>query len=318
MPHGYEVGYRSFAINGRMLGHGEPIRVKPGERVLFHILNGSATEIRSLALPVHTFKVVALGGNPVPAPAEVPVLWLGTAERVSAIVEMNHPGVWVLGDLSDDDREHGMGIVVEYAKHKGKPQWARLPFSGITVASAGRMRLIAPDEAIDMSFAKQTRRSMIQPMDHQRCAVLHENGGDVSAQPRQALSIAHGNMTMTSIQCISIGTASSTPKSLGNQPGYHQRRGHAGWLPGNGRDFTADQPGLSLFHCHMQLHMDYSLRTFSIPFRVHRTRYRCHLSSTSGLASKLPCVDSYSRLPNRSGWGVGVAFAWGCPRMHAN
>ncbi len=57
-PHGFEVGYRSFAINGRMLGHGEPIRVKRGERVLFHILNGSATEIRSLALPGHTFTVV--------------------------------------------------------------------------------------------------------------------------------------------------------------------------------------------------------------------------------------------------------------------
>ncbi|MHB8811784.1 MAG: hypothetical protein ACYDAE_00790 [Steroidobacteraceae bacterium] len=27
---------------------------------------------------------------------EVPVLWIGTAERVSAVVEMNHPGVWVL------------------------------------------------------------------------------------------------------------------------------------------------------------------------------------------------------------------------------
>jgi len=22
-------------------------------------------------------------------------------------------------------------------------------------------------------------------------------------------------------------------------------------------DFTADQPGMSLFHCHMQLHMDF-------------------------------------------------------------
>src|ERR1700758_5254677 len=90
MPHGYEVGYSSFTINGRMLGHGEPIRVKSGERVLFHVLNGSATEIRSLALPGHTFRVVALDGNPVPNPVAVPVLWLGTAERVSAIVEMNH------------------------------------------------------------------------------------------------------------------------------------------------------------------------------------------------------------------------------------
>lgn len=64
MPHGFEVGYGSFTINGRMLGHGEPIQVKQGERVLFHILNGSATEIRSLALPGHTFRVIAMDGNP--------------------------------------------------------------------------------------------------------------------------------------------------------------------------------------------------------------------------------------------------------------
>ncbi len=93
MPHGYEVGYQLFSINGRMLGHGEPVRVKAGERVLFHVLNASATEIRSLVLPGHAFRVVALDGNPVPTPADVPVLWIGTAERVSAIVEMNHPGV---------------------------------------------------------------------------------------------------------------------------------------------------------------------------------------------------------------------------------
>ena len=107
-PKGYEVGYKIFTINGRRLGHGKPIRVRYGERVLFHILNGSATETRSLALPGHHFKVVALDGNPVPNPAEVPVLWIGTAERISAIVEMKNPGVWVMGDLSDDDRGSGM------------------------------------------------------------------------------------------------------------------------------------------------------------------------------------------------------------------
>ena len=63
---GFEVGYEPFAINGRMLGHGEPIRVKQGERVLFHVLNASAGEIRSLALPGHIFRIVALDGNPVP------------------------------------------------------------------------------------------------------------------------------------------------------------------------------------------------------------------------------------------------------------
>jgi hypothetical protein len=30
-----------------------------------------------------------------------------------------------MGDLADDDRGHGMGIVVEYAGRKGKPQWVK-------------------------------------------------------------------------------------------------------------------------------------------------------------------------------------------------
>ena len=61
---GFEVSYELFSINGHMRGHGLPIRVTYGERVLFHVLNASATEIRSLALPGHTFRVVALDGNP--------------------------------------------------------------------------------------------------------------------------------------------------------------------------------------------------------------------------------------------------------------
>lgn len=122
-PHGYEIGYDSFTINGKMLGYGEPVRVKRGERVLFHVLNGSAGEIRSLALPGHSFTILAMDGNPLPKPVRVPLLWIGTAERISAIVEMDHPGVWVMGDLMDDDRHHGMGIVVEYAGYSGKPLW---------------------------------------------------------------------------------------------------------------------------------------------------------------------------------------------------
>ena len=69
----------TFTINGRMLGHGDPVRVKQGERVLFHVLNGSAGEIRSLALPGHTFLVVAMDGNPLPKPVRVPGLSIGTA-----------------------------------------------------------------------------------------------------------------------------------------------------------------------------------------------------------------------------------------------
>jgi len=155
-PHGYEVGYRYFTINGKMFGHGEPICVKRGERVLFHVLNASATEIRSLALPGHTFKVLALDGNPVPTQTEIPVLWLGTAERISAIVEMKYPGVWVMGDLADDDRGHGMAIVVEYEGHSGKAQWVKPPAFHWSYLRFGKTES-APeaDEVIEMRFAKR-------------------------------------------------------------------------------------------------------------------------------------------------------------------
>jgi hypothetical protein len=51
MSKGYEVGNPFLTITGRRPGPGEPVRVTPGQSVLFHILNGGAGEIRSLAMP---------------------------------------------------------------------------------------------------------------------------------------------------------------------------------------------------------------------------------------------------------------------------
>ena len=226
-PHGYEVGYRTFSINGRMLGHGEPVRVKGGERVLFHVLNGSATEIRSLALPGHSFEVVALDGNVVPTPAEVPVLWLGTAERVSAIVEMNHPGVWILGDLADDDRGHGMGIVVEYAGRKGKPAWTRpKPFHWNYARFAKPNGAApAPDEVIDMTFTKQNAADegfnrwaingqvfSTADMDKASSSGEHDAGSS-SPSGGSAIASACATRATTFTRSIFTGTVSSSPSS---------------------------------------------------------------------------------------------------------
>ena len=120
---GLEVGYRIFSINDKSLGAGEPIRVRQGQRLLVHVLNASATGNRSIAFAGHLFNVVALDGNPVASPHPVEVLALGPGERVDAVVEMNRPGIWILGATKDDDRNDGMGILVEYANQHGDPQW---------------------------------------------------------------------------------------------------------------------------------------------------------------------------------------------------
>ena len=185
-PKGFGPGYELFSINGKMSGHGEPIRVKSGERVLFHVLNASATEIRSLALPGHTFRVVALDGNPVPMPATVPILWVGTAERISAIVEMTRPGVWLMGHSSDDDRNHGMGIVVEYAERKGAAQWAKPQVVSLglyAVRQARSPRPATPDETIEITIVKHNAAARgFNLLDAQRRGVL-ARGDDADLFP---------------------------------------------------------------------------------------------------------------------------------------
>jgi hypothetical protein len=56
--------------------------------------------------------VTALDGN---RPAFA-VLDLAPGERIDAIVEMSHFGVWVLGKTGDAQRTAGADIVVEYAE----------------------------------------------------------------------------------------------------------------------------------------------------------------------------------------------------------
>ena len=139
---GSDVGYQYATINQHMLGAGEPIRVKQGQRILLRLLNASATENVVLALPGHTFKVIAMDGNPVPNPASVDVLSLAVAERVDAVVEMNAPGVWVLGSTLAEARKMGLGIVVDTradrVRRSGTTQ--RRP-SGITRNSRRPQRL---------------------------------------------------------------------------------------------------------------------------------------------------------------------------------
>src|ERR1700761_7598055 len=118
-----DPAYNFSTINGRVLGFGEPLRVRSGQRVALQILNSSPTEVHWIALAGHQFKVTALDGNNVPQPQMVSMLRLAPAERVTAVVEMNHPGVWVMGEVRKHIMAAGMGIVVEYAGSTGEPRW---------------------------------------------------------------------------------------------------------------------------------------------------------------------------------------------------
>jgi FtsP/CotA-like multicopper oxidase with cupredoxin domain len=138
-----------------MLGHGEPIRVREGQRILFRLLNASPTENVTLALPGHRFTVIALDGNPVPSRPAIDTLFLAPVERADVIVEMNRPGIWIFGAIRDEDRKLGLGVVIEYANQRGEPQWATPPNSVWDYTIFGVERPVpAPDERLALLFEK--------------------------------------------------------------------------------------------------------------------------------------------------------------------
>jgi FtsP/CotA-like multicopper oxidase with cupredoxin domain len=255
---GLEVMYHAATFNDKALGHGEPIRVKTDERVLFHLLNASATDDVHLALPGHSFNIIALDGNPVPTPRAVPVLVLAPAERVDAIVEMKQPGVWVFGSVEDDVRGMGMGVVIEYAEQRGAPQWSK-PSSSIWDYTVFGTNAATPEpnQRFNLAFEKI-------PGGHggfNRWTINGKSWPDVDplvVQAGQRYKILlenksgddhpiHLHRHTFELTRIAGKTTTGIRKDTVNVP----RRQSAEI------DFVADDPGLTLFHCHMQLHMDF-------------------------------------------------------------
>jgi FtsP/CotA-like multicopper oxidase with cupredoxin domain len=263
-----EVGYNAYTINGKSLGAGEPLPVREGQRVLFHLINASATDAQRVALAGHRFHVVALDGNPVAAPADVDYVDIAPAERVDAVVDMRHPGVWILGSTDADVRKKGLGVVVEYAGQSGAPQWsdpatdATWDYTrfGTQPPAAGP----APDETYPMvfkskfgghnwpdswtingkSFPKTDNPVLVQGRRYR--LVLDNQSGDP-----HPVHLHRHTFELTRVN----GTPASGVRKDTVMVAPHGKIEV---------DFVADNPGLTLFHCHQQLHMDYG---FMMVFR---------------------------------------------------
>ncbi|MFZ0641367.1 MAG: multicopper oxidase domain-containing protein [Candidatus Acidiferrales bacterium] len=258
-----EAAYDYSTINGRMLGFGDPLRVREGQRVLLHILNASASMIHWLALAGHELTVIAMDGNPVPTPATVRALRLAPAERIDAIATMNQPGVWILGETREPLRKIGMGIVVEYANRQEKPKWIEPPetlwdYRQFAVAQPASR---APDEIIPLRFeskfhgqgafdswtingksypepvapplrqGKRYRLRMANRSADDHPLHLHRHTFEVSRLDGAQLSGLNKD--------VLVVPANSTAEV----------------------DFVANNPGPTLFHCHNQTHMDFGFMT---------------------------------------------------------
>ena len=257
-----EVAYRHATINGRALGHGEPVRVKAGQRAMLRILNASATVHRRIALAGHTFLVTALDGNPVATPRASPVLELGPAERVDAVVEMKNPGVWIMGATDDRERRMGLGIVIEYAGQTGAPRW--LPPSNLAwdYALFGASDLAigsttdAGEERLPLVF--ENRFTGRRQPDHWKVnGKAWPDGDPLIVKPNGRYRLVFDNRS-DEAHPVHLHRHTFEVVKIAGKPvsGILKDVVVVGAKSQTEVRLIADNPGRTLFHCHQQLHMD--------------------------------------------------------------
>jgi len=259
--------YELFSVNRHALGHGEPIRVRQGQKVLFRILNANATLQHHIALAGHQFEVVALDGNPVATPRKVDTLSLGPAERIDAVVSMGAPGVWVLGELDEQMRNQGLGVVIEYENRDGAPQWIAPPNSAwdyrffAAAAEASAVPSAGASEVIPMVFRRKfagnnwvdhwtingkefSKSDPIVVRENHRYRLRFDNQSD-DDHP------VHLHRHTYELKSIAGESLAGVFKDVVVVPRREVVE----------VELLANNPGKTLFHCHQQLHMDFGFMT---------------------------------------------------------
>jgi FtsP/CotA-like multicopper oxidase with cupredoxin domain len=258
---GWDIRYRLASLNGKALGHGEPIRVKQGERLLLHLLNASATENLQVALPGHEFLVQAMDGRRVPNPTRVAALDLGVGERIDAIVEMTTPGAWILGSTDETSRSMGLGIVIEYAGRQGDPIWVDIPAPDWDYTLFGSKGVERAAEEISIALHRLPLTE--QGTERWEMSSL-EKGGHIPAVLFQdkpyRLRIRnesnewhpmHLHRHVFELTRFRGRSTAGLMKDTVVVPPYDEVE----------MLLTPRQTGPALFHCHNQMHMDAGLQT---------------------------------------------------------
>ncbi|MGA9391630.1 MAG: multicopper oxidase family protein [Candidatus Sulfotelmatobacter sp.] len=250
--------YDYATINDRMLGLGDPIKVHEGQRVLFHVLNASATATHWLGLAGHQFTVVGMDGNEVPQRSEVSAIRLAPAERIDVLVEMNSPGVWVMGETRAEIRKAGMGIVVEYANQQGEAKWINPPeMLWDYTLFAKQERVPEPDQRIPLLFESKFRGHgefdywMINGKSYPKTDTIPLKEGR-----RYRLALRNKS---NDDHPIHLHRHTFEVTNLEGKPLSGLRKDVVVVKANSNAeiDFVAGNPGATLFHCHQQSHMDF-------------------------------------------------------------
>lgn len=247
--------YAAFLINGRPPADPAVLEVRRGERVRLRLINPASQTTFRVALAGHRMRVIHADSRPV-EPVEVDAVRIGMGERYDVVVDADSPGAWNLV-ASSVERQTGAGrAVVNYVDAS-----ANAPPEGQTPSGISAGRLLTTEDLTGTEPEARESRNPDRTFDLTLSSRMMSDGWFIDGQSfpdAEPLEIHQGERVRVRM----------TNRSMMLHPmhlhGHFFRVGNALKEtvivpPHMGRvtfDFTADNPGDWLFHCHNLYHME--------------------------------------------------------------
>jgi FtsP/CotA-like multicopper oxidase with cupredoxin domain len=174
---------------------------------------------------------------------------------------MNNPGVWVMGEVRKHVMAAGMGVVVEYADRNGKPQWQQpdsLSWDYLQFAASGPAPA-SSSEVIEIPLVFESKFTGHGAMD--RWMINGKSFPDtktIALNRGQRYRLLFTNHSKDD-HPVHLHRHSFELRRFSGQPETHGILKDTVLVAANTQvdvEFTADNPGMTLFHCHQQNHMD--------------------------------------------------------------
>lgn len=264
-------GFTGHLLNGRSSAGQQPVVVQPGQRLRLRLINIAATTNYVVALDGHAMTVTHADGNRV-QPVSVQALPIGIGERWDVIVDCTNPGIWSLAAATYQNRNATVvRAVVHYAGQTGAappPSYVPPGLSGGSMLSYAQLASFAPTTPVravpHRSYTANLGMAMGQggmqwtingqswpnvtpwPVgmgEVVQLAIVNTTNGPFHLHPMHL----HGHFFRL------LGTAGGTTHAPLKDTLLIDRAGQ----PQGAMtvQFSADNPGRWVFHCHDMMHM---------------------------------------------------------------
>ncbi len=252
--------YHAFLINGRPSADPDTVEVRRGERIRLRLINPSSQTTFRVAVAGHRMRVTHADAGPV-RPVEVDALTIGMGERYDVVVQADNPGAWNVVASSVERQSGSARALLRYADAAAeRPPEGQVPegVRGGRLLELGDLRSRgSPPGAPERDASREPDRTFDLTLSSRMMSDVWTIDGRTfdEADP---LEIHEGERIRVRMMNRSMMLH---PMHL---HGHFFRVGDAIKEtvivpPHMGRvafDFTADNPGDWLFHCHNLYHME--------------------------------------------------------------